>query len=316
MTFLGINPITAAFLFAAAAGVFIILHFLRNRYRVQTVAGIMLWREVIGKPSRRMLFGRLSALLSLLMMLLCAAALLAALSEPVTPGPKPERTVIIYDAEGADAASAFAENLNPAVFAVIAAGKTPRTVKNFNERFIPAARPPEEHSELSEAIRLAEILLDGEPNGQIAVFSRSRPVFDARGMTYHGPELAQEMPDKATSIRKIRLKGNAPEALKLLIANISALEPVDSGDADIVLDEYPDFTAAQWTDPEVVTPYLRSLLVDGPPENLPIVRQATLTELPAPAAAKTGMDWFNLLIAAALLFLLIDFVLYFKQRIP
>lgn len=317
MIFSGITPGTAALLFLGAAAVLTGLHFLRNRYREQRVPGTMLWREVAVRPSRRILSGRLSNLWSLLLMLLMAALLFAALCEPVTPPPAEiPRTVIVCDAFSAAEAKNFARQLNPAVTAVITAGAIPRRVKDFGERLMPVQPEPHEAPNLAEAVRMAEAMLRDFPNRQIAVFSRQLPPYNADGLTYHGPAAAAGAPAAETAVPlKIHLAAGAPAPLRLLAGSVSSLELTEAAGADVVIRDFPDFTPAQWADPNVVMPYLRSLL-EHRPDRAAGIRQATVEKLPPPSGESGGTAWFNLLLGAALLFFLIDFALYRQQRIP
>lgn len=175
-----------------AAAVLIVLHLLRARSRRVVVATTVFWSTVAAQPQRRReLWGRLSYLRTLALLLVIVAALAVALSGLRRPLDE-EAHVVIVDvgrsmgiarADGSlpidDAIRQVITDLDTAAgpLAVIAASASPTIVGRFDDptavtrRALASIQAEARVSSLTQSFRLAASLLSGSPDARVTVYS-------------------------------------------------------------------------------------------------------------------------------------------------
>ena len=229
--FNGISLYNAFAVLISAAAAFILASFLRARYQEKTVVTTMLWREVLEVAKPESFFKRLSALLSLILMLILAILACTAMLEPVWKSNKEaSRTVYIIDCQSLkqiktsggktmiDAALKIIQNSN-GTKAVIVAGTSPVIAKDFDKAIDEALFKeslPASRSNIDSAVKLAKAMLENRSNSQDRIV-----IFTDRG--YYGNNIKAYLPATPAPYFKLEFARNLPNDKALIVKSQNGL---------------------------------------------------------------------------------------------
>lgn len=304
-------PWTAAGSIALAATLCLLaLHFLKVRHPGRLTASVMLWRETAEKPVRRVLREKFTRLLSLLLLLVTAAAMTAALTEPFLVGRKKvPKLVIIAELNGLRLAENLLKDSDPLRTALILQSGGGVILRDFGESFLPLI-PPKKNAvpDPDQVLALAEHLAG--PDGIACwVGSTAPPWLPGKGCFVHTGQKPRIHAIPKTNV----FLAHAPKRFTRLCRMIPGVNVVSSSDrADLIFTcRCSDESGAGEMEAEMERFYeflMRSgLYRPGGGQEITDIRDAALP----PSASTRLTAWCFLLALAAML---LDLVLWNRRK--
>lgn len=221
----GISWQTGGLIALAAALCLLVLNFLKVRHPGRLTASVMLWRDAAGNPVRRVLREKLAHLLSLLLLLVTAAALTAALTEPcLTGGKNIPKLVIAAEPDGLEAAGKLLKDADPLRTALVLVSGGGVILRNFGESDLPLI-PPEKTAvpDPDQVSALAEQLAG--PDGMVCWIGSAAPPW----LPEKGSFIRTGGKPQIHSISEIKVfLEHAPEKFTRLCRLIPGVNPVSS----------------------------------------------------------------------------------------